>query len=213
VTIPLSSWNATATRQAILDFVSTVTDDEHANYIPPPERIADFDNDGTLWCERPLYFQFAGAFDFLKDLAVADPKLRDQQPYKAAYANDLAWFSRYASNDMIPQLVGMLLHAADGETQDEFEVRALRWLQDARHPRFDRLYTELTYKPMVELLDYLQAHDFHVYICSGGGMDYRVPRINARKCEIASLHLWSHVTVRQPESAITALLAEASLLR
>ncbi len=172
MTISLSSWNDTAARQAVVDFVSAVTTPDVASYVPPAERIAAFDNDGTLWCERPFYIQFAGALDFLKDLAVADPKLRDQQPYKAAYANDLDWFSRYTSNEMIPELVGMLLQAAGGETQDEFEVRALRWLQDARHPRFERLYTELVYKPMIELLDYLRAHDFRVYICSGGGMDY-----------------------------------------
>jgi phosphoglycolate phosphatase-like HAD superfamily hydrolase len=172
MTIPLSSWHDTVTRQTILDFVEAVTAVDTPTYIPPAERIATFDNDGTLWCERPLYIQFIGALDFLADLANADPTLRDRQPYKAAFEKDMAWLSAYTSNEKIPELVGMLLKAAGGETQDEFETRASRWLETARHPRFDKLYTELIYKPMIELLDYLRAHDFRVFICSGGGMDY-----------------------------------------
>ena len=168
----LSTWHNTTTRQAILDFVATVTAVNTSTYVPPEERIATFDNDGTLWCERPLYIQFIGALDFLADLASADPALREQQPYKAAYEKDMDWLSAYTSNEKIPELVGMLLKAAGGETQDEFETRVTRWLETARHPRFDRLYTELIYQPMVELLDYLRAHDFRVFICSGGGMDY-----------------------------------------
>jgi hypothetical protein len=172
MTIPLSSWHDSATRKTILDFVAGVTAVDTPTYIPPAERIATFDNDGTLWCERPLYIQFIGALDFLADLANADPTLRDRQPYKAAFEKDMAWLSVYTSNEKIPELVGMLIHSAAGETQDEFEARALGWLQNARHPRFNTLYTELVYQPMVELLDYLRAHDFRVFICSGGGMDY-----------------------------------------
>jgi len=169
---PLSTWYHTATRQTILDFVEAVTAVNAPTYVPPEERIATFDNDGTLWCERPFYVQFAGALDFLADLASANPTLRDQQPYKAAYEKDRDWFATYTSNEKIPELVGMLLKASGGETQAEFETRATRWLATSHHPRFGRLYTELIYKPMVDLLDYLRAHDFRVFICSGGGMDY-----------------------------------------
>ena len=109
MTKPLSSWQSTTNRQTILDYVSAVTAVDTATYIPPAERIATFDNDGTLWCERPLYIQFVGALDFLADLANADPRLRDRQPYKAAYERDMAWLSLYTSNEKIPELVGMLL--------------------------------------------------------------------------------------------------------
>jgi hypothetical protein len=172
MTTHLSSWHDTVTRRTILDFVATVTAVDTPTYVPPNERIATFDNDGTLWCERPLYIQFIGALDFLADQAGADPTLRDSQPYKAAYENDMEWLSVYTSNEKIPELVGMLLKTASGETQDEFEARASRWLATASHPRFDKLYTELIYMPMLELLDYLRAHDFRIFICSGGGMDY-----------------------------------------
>lgn len=168
----LSLWNNTPTRQAILDFVSAVTTPGSPDYVPPSERIATLDNDGTLWCERPLYVQFMGALDFLADMAEADASLRDRQPYKAAYEKDMAWLSEYTSNEKIPELVGMLIQSAAGETQVDFEARASRWLRNAHHPRFNSLYTKLIYRPMVELLDYLRAHDFRVFICSGGGMDY-----------------------------------------
>ena len=168
----LSLWNAGHTRQAILKFVAEVTEVGGPNYVPPIERIATFDNDGTLWCERPLYVQFIGALDYLADRAQAEPALRERQPYKAAYEQDMDWLSVYTSNEKIPELVGMLIHETAGETQAEFEARAAHWLQIAKHPRFDVLYTRLVYQPMLELLDYLRAHDFQIYICSGGGMDY-----------------------------------------
>jgi hypothetical protein len=172
VAMPLSSWYGTVPRQTILEFVATVTDEVSVNYVPPVERIATFDNDGTLWCERPLYAQFMGALDFLAIQAERDPVLRTQQPYKAAYEQDLAWLSTFTSNEKIPELIGMLIQAATGETQEEFEARASHWLQTARHPRFNKPYTDLIYQPMVELLDFLRTHDFRVFICSGGGMDY-----------------------------------------
>jgi hypothetical protein len=172
MTAPLSSWYNTTVRQTIFDFVTAVSAESSPQFVPPEERIATLDNDGTLWCERPLYIQFVAALDFLADLATAEPALRDRQPYKAAYEKDMDWLSVYTSNEKIPELVGMLLQAASGETQAEFEARATSWLESARHPRFDSLYTELIYKPMLELLDYLRAHDFRVFICSGGGMDY-----------------------------------------
>jgi phosphoserine phosphatase len=172
MTIPLPSWRNGASRQTILDFVSTVSTVDAPNFVPARERIATFDNDGTLWCERPLYVQFMGALDFLADQATRNPALRTQQPYKAAYEEDFSWLSTFTSNEKLPELIGMLTQAAAGETQDEFEARANAWLRTAQHPHFKRPYTDLIYRPMVELLDYLRAHDFRVFISSGGGMDY-----------------------------------------
>jgi hypothetical protein len=168
----LSSWHDTATKQSILDFVAVTINDDSPHFRPPAERIATFDNDGTLWCERPAYIQFLGAFAFIAAKAAADPALRDKQPFKAAYENDQEWLERYLSNEKIPELLAMMLESAAGETQLDFEERAAAWLQTAVHPRFKVLYKELTYKPMVQLLDYLRANDFRVFICSGGGMDY-----------------------------------------
>lgn len=169
---PLPSWHNTVARQSILDFVEAVSAENSPQFVPPAERIATLDNDGTLWCERPLYVQFQGALDFLAEKAERDPMLRAQQPYQAAYERDMEWLSVYTANEKIPELVGMLIQSAAGETQDEFEARAAEWLRTAKHPRFDRLYTELIYRPMVELMDYLRAYEFRVFICSGGGMDY-----------------------------------------
>ena len=172
MTTDLQYWNEGVAKKAIVDFVTRVTQPGSPDFVPPAERIATFDNDGTLWCERPLYVQFMGALDFLAVRAEVDVSLRDRQPYKAAYEKDMDWLSIYTSNEKLPELVGMLIQSAAGETQAEFEERASLWLRSAHHPRFDTLYTELIYQPMVELLDYLRACAFRVFICSGGGMDY-----------------------------------------
>jgi hypothetical protein len=168
----LSSWRNRSTKQTILDFVAGTVDEDSPYFRPPSERIAAFDNDGTLWCERPAYVQFLGAFSFMADIAGGDPSLRNRQPFKAAYEDDQEWLGRYLSNDKIPELLAMMLEAAAGENQAAFEERAAAWLRTAVHPRFETLYTNLTYKPMVQLLNYLRANDFRVFICSGGGMDY-----------------------------------------
>ena len=169
---PLSLWNDTPTRQAILDFVAAVTEKGSPDYVPPAERIATFDNDGTLWCERPTYIQFEGAFVYLAERAAADVSLRGKQPFKAAYENDQEWLGRYRSNEKIPELIAMLLQVVAGETQEAFEARVEAWLEFATHPRLGARFKDLTYKPMMQLLDYLRTFDFRVFICSGGGMDY-----------------------------------------
>lgn len=168
----LSLWREGAVKKSIVEFVAAVTDEASPHFRPPAERITTFDNDGTLWCERPTYIQFEGAFAYLAEVAAADPSLRSKQPFKAAYENDQKWLGMYLSNEKIPELVGMLLQIVAGETQEQFERRIEAWLQTAIHPRFGVLYKELTYKPMVQLLDYLRANNFRVFICSGGGMDY-----------------------------------------
>jgi len=183
----LPSWNDTTTKQTILDFVARVTDENGPDYVLPAERIAAFDNDGTLWCEHPIPVQFQGALEVLTMLAKKNPNLRVRPLYEAAAEKDLAWFAPYLNNERLPELVEMMLKAAAGETQSEFETRITAWLETARHPRFKKPYKKMAFVPMVELLDYLRANDFRVFIVSGGGMDfvrlfseeiYGVPREN-----------------------------------
>jgi len=183
----LDTWNNTNTKQTILDFVARVTDENGSDYVLPAERITAFDNDGTLWCEHPIPVQFQGALDGLALLVEKKPNLMERPLYKAAAEKDLAWFAPYLNNERLPELLGMLLQAAAGETQSEFESRISAWLETARHPRFKKPYKKMSFVPMVELLDYLRANDFRVFIVSGGGMDfvrliseeiYGVPREN-----------------------------------
>ena len=168
----LRSWNNTITKRTILDFVARVTNENGPDYVLPAERIAAFDNDGTLWCEHPIPVQFHGALDGLTMLVEKVPNLRERPLYKAAAEKDLAWFAPYLNNERLPELLEMMLQAAAGETQREFESRITAWLETARHPRFKKPYKKMAYVPMVELLDYLCANDFRVFIVSGGGMDF-----------------------------------------
>ncbi|RCV65859.1 haloacid dehalogenase-like hydrolase, partial [Methanophagales archaeon] len=183
----LPSWKDTRTKQAILDFVAAVTDQNGPHYVPPAERIAAFDNDGTLWCEHPMPVQIIAILDALATVVQQNSALAEQPLYRAAAERDMAWFAPYMSNERIPELIGMMLAAGAGETQAEFEARSAAWLAEARHPRFGKPYTQVIYRPMVELLDYLRDNDFRVFIVSGGGMDfvrlfsetiYGVPREN-----------------------------------
>jgi hypothetical protein len=166
------SWNDTPTKRAILDFVAAVINENGPDYVPPVERIATFDNDGTLWCEHPMPVQIIAILDALGTAVQKDPTLAENPLYRAAAENDMAWFSPYMSNERIPELIGMMLAAGAGETQADFESRVFAWLETARHPRFGKAYTQMVYQPMVELLDYLRANDFRVFIVSGGGMDF-----------------------------------------
>jgi len=183
----LRSWNDTPAKQAIFDFVARVTDENGSEYIQPAERIAVFDNDGTLWCEHPIPVQFHGALDGLAMLVEKKPNLMERPIFKAAAEMDLTWFAPYLNNVRLPELLGMMLQAAAGETQTEFETRITTWLETARHPRFRKPYKKMVFVPMVELLGYLRANGFRVFIVSGGGMDfvrlfseeiYGVPREN-----------------------------------
>lgn len=183
----LPSWRDTPTKQAILEFVAAVTTENDPDYVSPAERIAAFDNDGTLWCEWPVPVQIMAMLDGLTQAVQQNPDLGEQPLYRAAVEKDMAWFAPYMSNERIPELVGMMLAAGAGETQAEFEARAAVWLETARHPTFGKPYMKLVYQPMVELLDYLRANQFQVFIVSGGGMDfvrlfaediYGVPRQN-----------------------------------
>jgi phosphoserine phosphatase len=168
---PLSLWNKTPTRQAILDFVTAVTTPGSPDFVPPSERIATFDNDGTLWCEKPGYIQLFFAVERLKELAAADPSLLAQPAYKAAADGDLAYFgSLYPGN--LPELMKLLYDTHAGMTQAEFETRAYEFLCQGIHPRYGRPYMQLAYSPMVELIRYLEVNGFKVFIASAGGMSF-----------------------------------------
>lgn len=167
----LDSWNDGTARQAIIEFVEKVTDEGGADYVVPAERIAVFDNDGTLWAEQPLYFQLVFALDRIKELAPEHPEWNGQQPFAAALKGDLATVLAGGEHALL-ELV-MASHA--GMTTDEFSEIVLAWVATARHPGTGRLYTEMIYQPMLELLEYLRANGFRTYIASGGGIEFMRP--------------------------------------
>lgn len=164
----LPSWKDERSKQAIVDFVSRVTDPHDAQFVAESERIAVFDNDGTLWCEQPMYVQLAFALDRVRELAPQHPEWRENQPFKAVLENDLAQLAAAGERGLL-ELV-MATHA--GLTNEEFAEVVRQWIAQARHPKFGRPYTECVYQPMLELLDYLRAHQFKVYLVSGGGVEF-----------------------------------------
>jgi phosphoserine phosphatase len=170
-TDPLPSWKDGPTKHAIFEFVKNVTDDSSPKFVPPAERIATFDNDGTLWVEHPMYTQLAFALDRIKALAPQHPEWKTEQPFEAVLDDDLAALGAAGVKGML-ELV-MASHA--GMTTGEFETIVTDWLQKARHPRFKRPYTELSYQPMLELLAFLRANGFKTYIVSGGGVEFMRP--------------------------------------
>jgi phosphoglycolate phosphatase-like HAD superfamily hydrolase len=168
----LSGWNDTAARQKIYAFVEAVTDASNPIYVPPAERIAVFDNDGTLSCEKPVSLNIMSALSLLTRKAEQEPALRTVQPYMAAWNQDIDWFAPYMTSEKFPELLVTLLEVAAGETEAEFETRANQWLPTMIHSRFDVKYVELVYEPMVQLVRLLQANDFRVFVCSGSAMDF-----------------------------------------
>jgi phosphoglycolate phosphatase-like HAD superfamily hydrolase len=168
---PLPSWNDGPTKSAIVDFVKTTTDPMSAGFVPVPERIVTFDNDGTLWTEHPMYTQLAFALDRIKEMAPQHPEWKTQQPFKAVLDNDMKALSASGEKGMV-ELV-MASHA--GMSTADFETIVTEWYATARHPRFKKPYTELVYQPMVELLEYLRANQFKTYIASGGGIEFMRP--------------------------------------
>ncbi|MGD8869603.1 MAG: HAD family hydrolase [Gemmatimonadales bacterium] len=165
---PLPSWNEGPTKRAITTFVTSVTDPNGPSFVEPPERIAVFDNDGTLWAEQPLYFQLLFALDRVRAMAAEHPDWREQQPFKAILEDDREALSRMSEHDIVQ--VVMATHA--GMTVDEFRSHVADWLATARHPRFDQPFTQMAYQPMLELLEYLRANEFKTFIVSGGGIDF-----------------------------------------
>jgi phosphoserine phosphatase len=168
---PLPSWNGGPTKSTIIKFVKDVTDKNSPVFVPRDERIATFDNDGTLWTEHPMYTQLAFALDRIKALASRHPEWKTKQPLKAALDNDMKALASSGKKGLL-ELV-MTSHA--GMSTAEFEKIVTDWFKIARHPRFKRPYTELAYQPMVELLAYLRANDFKTYIVSGGGIEFMRP--------------------------------------
>jgi len=163
----LSSWNDGPSKQAILDFVSRVTAENSPDFVLPAQRIATFDNDGTLWCEQPLQNQFFFAFHRLETLVTRDPSLRERQPYKAFLERDMQAIQALGRQAAIE--LALTIHA--GMTEDEFAALAGDWFARARHPRLRRPYSQCIYQPQVELLAYLRANGFKTFIVSGGGID------------------------------------------
>jgi hypothetical protein len=167
----LPSWNDGPTKQAIVEFVQQATDKSSPAFMPPAERIATFDNDGTLWPSHPIYTQLAFALDRIKTLAPRHPEWKNQQPFKAVLDNDMKTLAASGEKGML-ELV-MASHA--GMSTAEFEKIVTDWFKTARHPRFNKRYTELAYQPMLELLRYLRANGFKTYIVSGGGIEFMRP--------------------------------------
>jgi len=168
---PLPSWNEGQAKQALVEFVRTVTDRSNPNYVPPEQRVATFDNDGTLWSEQPMYFQGFFTFDRVKALAPKHPEWKEQQPFKAVLENDLKALA--ATGEKGSMQILMTAHA--GVTTQEFEKIVKDWLTTAKHPRFRRPFTGLVYQPMLELLAYLRENGFKTYIVSGGGVEFMRP--------------------------------------
>ncbi len=168
---PLPSWNDGQAKAAIKKFVADVTTPGSPDFVPPLERIATFDNDGTLWCEMPIYVQCAFAIDRVHELAPLHPEWKDRQPFKAVLENNKE--AIIAGGEV--GLVEIVMATHTGITPDRFEQIVRDWLAKARHPRFHRPYTSLAYQPMLELLAYLRANEFKTFIVSGGGIEFMRP--------------------------------------
>jgi phosphoglycolate phosphatase-like HAD superfamily hydrolase len=169
----LASWRDGPAKQAILEFVASATT-SGPGFVAVADRIATFDNDGTLWVEQPLPPQFDFVFRRWVEEVKQDPSLAEMQPYKAIIGKDMAFFAGVATQD--PEVVGALLEAFartwKGTTPDEFDAQVREWLETVKQPKLGVPYIELVYKPMLELLEFLKAHEFRVFVCSGGGRDF-----------------------------------------
>jgi hypothetical protein len=168
---PLPSWNTGLARHSIVEFVERVTREGGAGYVPPAERIAVFDNDGCLWSEQPMYFQAFFIFDRIKALAPQHPEWKDKEPFASVLRGDVK--AALAGGEHALLEMAMATHA--GTTTEEFDRVVTDWITTAKHPRTGRLYTEMVYQPMLELLAYLRANSFKTFIVSGGGIEFMRP--------------------------------------
>ncbi|MGX7678380.1 HAD family hydrolase [Jatrophihabitans sp. DSM 45814] len=177
----MSSWRDGSAKRAIVEFVERVTGADGSDAVPVEERVAVFDNDGTLWCEKPMPIQLDFILRRFVEMAQAQPELRERQPWKAAYDRDYVWLGalmteHYAGNDTnVKTLAGGILAAYAGISVEDFEKQSDAFIRGAQHPTLDRGYLECAYLPMVELLAYLEANGFSNYIVSGGGRDFMRP--------------------------------------
>jgi phosphoglycolate phosphatase-like HAD superfamily hydrolase len=165
---PLPSWNDGAAKNSIIDFVTRVTRYGDPDFVKPAERIATFDNDGTLWAEQPIYFQLQFASDRVKALRSLHPEWETQPTFKALFEGDMNRLKEAGEHGLLEVMAA----THSGMTTDDFSKSARDWLATAQHPRFNRLYTELAYQPMLELLDFLRANSFKTFIVSGGGIEF-----------------------------------------
>src|SRR5262245_56555953 len=168
---PLPSWNDGPAKARILAFVQAATDKAGKDFVPPEERIATFDNDGTLWCEQPMYVQMAFVLDRVNELAPQHPEWKTQQPFKAVLERDFKALAAQGEKGMM-QLIAA---THTGMSSEEFNRIASHWIASARHPKFKRPYAELVYHPMLEVLAYLRENGFKTFIVSGGGIDFMRP--------------------------------------
>jgi phosphoglycolate phosphatase-like HAD superfamily hydrolase len=168
---PLASWNEGPAKKSIMEFVAAVTDKTSKDYVEPAERIAAFDNDGTLWVEYPMYTQALFAFDRVKVLAPQHPEWKTTQPFKGVLEGDM----KAVGASGMKGLMEIVMATHSGMTATEFEQEVSNWLATTKQSKFDRLYTELVYQPQLELLDYLRANGFKTFIVSGGGIAFMRP--------------------------------------
>ncbi|WP_455271581.1 HAD family hydrolase [Rhizobium herbae] len=167
----LPSWNDGKSKQAIVDFVTKVTDEKNADFVKPEDRIAVFDNDGTLWSEQPYYFQLGFALDRIKALAPEHPEWKETEPFKSVLAGDLKGMAASGEKGLVELM--MATHA--GMTTDSFNTIVTDWFAASKHPKTGKPYNEMTFLPMRELLDYLRANGFKTFIVSGGGVEFMRP--------------------------------------
>jgi phosphoglycolate phosphatase-like HAD superfamily hydrolase len=167
-TDPLPSWNDGLVKQGIIEFVKATTTQGSPQFVSPEERIATFDQDGTLWVEHPMYTQIVYCFERVPALVKTRPELKNKEPFKTVLSGNQEAISRLSTNE----LVDILAATMTGMSVDEFSAEAKKWITEAKHPRWKRPYTELTYQPMQEVLQYLRANSYKTYIVTGGGQDF-----------------------------------------
>jgi phosphoglycolate phosphatase-like HAD superfamily hydrolase len=167
-TDPLPSWNDGPAKQAIIDFVQATTVQGGPKFVPPAERIATFDQDGTLWVEHPIYTQVMYGLERARELAKAKPELKNVEPFKTVLSGNREAMAKLTMKD----LEKILVATQTGMTVEDFNAEVTQWIATAKHPRWDRLYTELVYQPMLEVLRHLRANGYKTYIVTGGGQDF-----------------------------------------
>ena len=165
---PLASWNDGPAKQAIIDFVRVTTDQTSPKFVPAEDRVATFDQDGTLWVEHPMYTQVVYCLDRVPAVVAQKPELKDREPFKTVLSGDREAMAKLSLRD----LEEILLATLTGMPVDVFDAEATKWIETAKHPRWKRLYTELTYQPMLEVLQYMRANGYRTYIVTGGGQDF-----------------------------------------
>ena len=164
----LPSWNQSSTKQAIINFVERTTNPDSSDFVPVPERVAVFDNDGTLWSEQPLYFQAFYILDQIKALAPEHPEWKEEEPFASALKRDFSTLMNFGHEELIK-----LVTATNGNVSaDQFQESVRNWLKTAKHPTTGKSYTSMVYQPMLELLEYLRSHEYKTFIVSGGGIDF-----------------------------------------